>query len=188
MARFTKLKWVPMLIRAYYDAQRQLESRQTNQQSAGTVAVGGGSTNAEVAGKVDVEKNDSKPGRLQNKSQTPHAKRHSRMQTTKIAHKHTGRVTTQSNMRNRLKLLQELQRTNQKLEELQSIKTQLKEFGITIDSFSKEIERISENRSSAKDALEQTMQGPGPHPQQQNAAGIHPNHGQPPLNAGPNTW
>lgn len=185
MARFTKLKWVPMLIRAYYDAQRQLESRQTNQQSAGTSDSNGGSTSTEIPKKV--ERNRSRSSPVQNKFPSVRAKRQPKIQPAKIGHKTTRREGATPNMRDRVKLLRELQRTNQKLEELDSIKAQLKEFGITISGFSKEIERLTDHRSPKPQ--EQTFQRPVLHPQQ-NSPGVHPNPspGQPPIDAGPAAW
>lgn len=174
MTRFVKLKWVPMLIQAYYDAQRRVQSEQRQTISSQTQEET--NPNAGSPSQNEVKTAKSAKRRRINAS----ARRVRSLPHKTVSKKRNDQVThTQpfNAARNNRILLRELQAANQKLEELESIKSQLKEFGMTMDGFSKEIERLTKHKDNVVSELHGTPAGALPHygqPPQPHQPYIHP--------------
>lgn len=142
MARFGQLRWVPMLIRAYYDAQSRLEASKTAPQTPSNAESRDNRSKAEVPKTTNAEqKATSHPKRVQKRSipltGSPRRAVPSRR-----------KYPSQSDRT--LRLLRELQTANRKLESLESIERRLSQMGIALDEFNQQIAQLKAEQENIK--------------------------------------
>lgn len=153
MARFAKFRWVPMLLQAYYDAQRQINTKATN------------SSERLTAGK-EVDSNISAPVVAASKPRTQkHANQRLSTHGSKPKPSKLPRSVA-SKHGSTFRLYQELQAANQKLEELTSMQQQLQHIGSAMDDVNRRIEALhtqqNRNVQDAPDPLPPTPTTPSP--------------------------
>lgn len=142
MARFGQLRWVPMLIRAYYDAQSRLETDKTAPvTSSDNQSRDGGST--ALAQKIEgpVQKTTVHKRRAQNR-----VMRRPTTQRQRIPSKRNH--TSQSDRT--LRLLRELQTANRRLASLESIEQRLSQMGIALDEFNQQMAELKAEQEGIK--------------------------------------
>lgn len=128
MAKLKRLKWVPMLIKAYYDAQNRLEARP----------------------RMATGLNES-PVRAEGAPAAPPAPATSPQRVAKRRikkHKPVSKRLAPSSVDKNARLLRELRVTNRRLASLESIQKQLQQMEATIDGFNQQISQLKQEKQS----------------------------------------
>lgn len=125
MARLAKLRWVPMLIRAYYDAQARVYSARESE-TADTAEQTPVKTKEKSSAPKKQTRYPNRPSNSQKLQPKPrHSMRQMRIKGDKTAN-----------------LLREIRATNRKLEELADIRRQLKELGSSMEGVNRQIDAL----------------------------------------------
>ncbi|MFB5191739.1 hypothetical protein [Alicyclobacillus fastidiosus] len=130
MARFERLRWVPMLIRAYYEAQARTSKQSVSEPLVQLPPI-------ETSQKVrlaTVHRGKS----MRTAARVP-VNRSKKSTHTTTKHASNRRLTTTAANR---RLLEELQSANRKLEELTALQQQIRDIGTSLDGFHKEISEL----------------------------------------------
>lgn len=146
MARLQRLRWVPMLIKAYYDAQNQVGSPNVPKKAQDNRTEG---TTAEL---TDAPVNTPEaPMRERSRRAKPqsHAKRLPKRSPSREQARHLDKNT---------RLLRELRVTNQKLGRLDSIQQQLQQMEEVLEGFNQQIGQLKTD----KERLERETQASSP--------------------------
>ncbi|GMA63122.1 hypothetical protein NZD89_25095 [Alicyclobacillus fastidiosus] len=138
MARFERLRWVPMLIRAYYEAQARASKQAVSEPFVQSPAKET-SQNARFA---PVHRGKTMKSAVRIRAERP---KKPAQAVTKNANRRP-----RSNAAANRRLLEELQSANRKLEELTTLQQQIREIGTSLDGFHKE---ISELKTKADESL-----------------------------------
>lgn len=134
MARFERLRWVPMLIRAYYDAQLRREIPEaTSAQKPEVPAVKAVRQKSTPIAAKSAHKAQSNKKRKHVKKQS------GRRKTQRISHDPT------------LQLLRELRAANHKLKEIDAIREQLSDLGSSLHHFQRRVEKLDPTERPAQD-------------------------------------
>ena len=143
VARFERLRWVPMLIRAYYDAQAQVTSTRLAAQPK------------LISANVSIT-SQPKPRRAR-----PTGNRARGKMRAMSASRNQGNQGPQGNQSEpAIRLLRELRTTNRKLRGLDEIQQKLMEISATLDDFHRKVDDLSAKETS------QTPPTPVRHPMQ----------------------
>ncbi|MFD1675072.1 hypothetical protein [Alicyclobacillus fodiniaquatilis] len=135
MARFERLRWVPMLIRAYYDAQLRREGPETiSAQKPEVLTV---KTIQQKSTPIATKRTH----KTQNSQKRKNAKKqNSRKKTQRISHDPT------------VQLLRELRAANHKLKEIDAIREQLNDLGSSLHHFQRRVEKLDSTEQPTQDA------------------------------------
>ncbi|EPZ45190.1 hypothetical protein [Alicyclobacillus acidoterrestris] len=142
MARFDRFRWLPILIRAYYDAQSRLSKEDapgSSVQSSGKRRKNLGK-DTHVAQASATGKSDLRTGASQRK-----------LRAAKPVTKHRNPATAVNR-----KLLAELQEANRKLQELSVLQQKIHEIGTSLDVYHKEISELKERAAESGKSRQET--------------------------------
>ncbi|WAH36406.1 hypothetical protein [Alicyclobacillus dauci] len=128
MNRFTRLRWIPILLRAYYEAQMRLDAER-------------GETQSEKILVKDNERSRKVPLRAET-GKRPKVKRRTSMEKFKPTSPNTSLPKAPLSGGTNVQLLKELRATNEKLEELASIREQLRELGMSVEDVNRRIDEL----------------------------------------------
>lgn len=125
MDKLKRLRWVPMLIKAYYEAQNRVQT----------------STPTQL---VKPDAQTEAPAKSDTANETPRV--HQKLRRPTSQPRRSARRNQRLPQDKTTRLLQELRAANRKLESLESIQLKLQQLGSVMDDFNQQITRIQAAR------------------------------------------
>lgn len=146
MRRLERFRWVPMLLRAYYDAQRQVEEKGetlTEEPIRAVKPERSKATTSQRPNRTDVAKPPlKKPDRLRVKPTSPPLQNGRRVAIRPKSEQASRVDRVRKPSDHNVQLFRELRETNRKLEELAAMQKQLDSIGEAMNDVNKQIESL----------------------------------------------